>query len=419
MSIYVDSEIAALQRVIIHRPDSGISRVTPRRAEELLFDDIVHLPTMQQEHDVFTEVLRMIIGKDAVIETSILLHESLSQDNTYKEELLDKCLYAEDLPPSYKARFLDMEADRLADVLISGYDKETDTIYFDPIPNFIFTRDIAVTIKDHILITKAAKNARERENLLTRYILRTHKLFAEVVAEDRLININDTELFPPSRQGEPVSVEGGDIMMINKDYLLIGVSERTTEHAFTSIRDYLFKKRLVQNLVMVNIPEDRSFMHIDTLFTRISERHVACYKPIVYDGIGSNVHVYNLSGEHRTYSSIKEFFVREINPEIEFIFSGGGISPYQEREQWTDSCNLVALRPGVAISYDRNSKTAEAFVKAGYRVITANSLIESINSGVTEPNTIQNTIITLPSGELSRARGGSHCMTCPIQRSPL
>jgi arginine deiminase len=419
MSIHVDSEIAALKQVIIHRPDSGISRVTPKRAEELLFDDIVHLPTMQQEHDVFSTLLRKILGNDAVIETTDLLRESLHSDDVYIDELLDKCLYAEDLPLSYKARFLDMDKTRLADTLISGYDVESDTIYFDPIPNFIFTRDIAVTVKDHIIITKAAKNARERENLLTRYILRTHKLFASLADEGRLININDTELFPPSKQGEAVSIEGGDIMMIDKDYLLIGVSERTTEHAFTSIRDYLFKKGLIRNLVMVNIPEDRSFMHIDTLFTRISNDHVACFKPIVYDGKGSNVHVYDLSGEHRIYSSIKEFFVREINAEMQFVFSGGGVSPYQEREQWTDSCNLVALRPGVAITYDRNSRTAEAFVKAGYRVVTAQSIIESIDNGVIEPESIKNTIITLPSGELSRARGGSHCMTCPIQRSPL
>lgn len=418
-TIYVDSEIAQLQKVVVHRPDTGVSRVTPKRAEELLFDDIVHLPTMQAEHDVFTNVLKAILGHDAVVDTYSLLVEALRTDTEYRDELLTKSCAGNDLPMSYKSRFAEMSPERLAEVLISGYDQESDRIYFDPIPNFVFTRDIAVTIKDYILITKAARVARQRENLLTRYILRTSPMFKEVVDGDRLINVNDPELFPPSRRGEAVSIEGGDVMMIQKNYLLIGVSERTSEHAFMSIRDYLFQKGIIKNVVMVNIPEDRSFMHIDTLFTRVSANHLACYKPIVFDGKGSNVHVYDNSGSHRIYSSIKEFFVREINAEMQFVFSGNGVSPYQEREQWTDSCNLVALRPGVAVTYDRNTRTATAFEAAGYEIRTAESILRDIAAGDLHAEDVKNTIITLPSGELSRARGGSHCMTFPVVRKNL
>ncbi len=417
--VRVSSEAGTLRRVIVHRPDEGIARISPKRAEELLFDDIVYLPQMQEEHDIFTDILRAFLGSENVLGTTQLLKEALGHDEESKQEMIDKIVDYEELPTSYKHMLLAMPDEELADVLVSGYYPAEDYFLFDPIPNFIFTRDIAVTVNDYIIITKPAKEARFRENFLTRFIFWAHPIFGEVRDKGRIINLNRVDEFPPSRRGEMISIEGGDMMVINEEYLLIGCSERTTEYAVKSLKEVLIKKGVIKHVVQVNIPTDRSYMHIDTVFTQINRNHIVAYKPIVEDGLGSYVTVYGKDGVERHYPTVKEFILSEINSKMEFIWSGDGESPYQEREQWTDGCNLVALKPGVALTYDRNPKTEKAFEKAGYRTAHARELLAAFRDGIIKPEEIENTIILLPSNELSRARGGSHCMTCPIEREGI
>ncbi|MFI5193972.1 MAG: arginine deiminase family protein, partial [Chitinophagales bacterium] len=104
---------------------------------------------------------------------------------------------------------------------------------------------------------------------------------------------------------------------------------------------------------------------------------------------------------------------------VKFIYSGNNEFPFDAREQWTDSCNLLALKEGVVLGYDRNDKTVEAFKNNDFDVVDAATLIGQMESGQVNPDDMRDTLILMPSAELSRARGGFHCMSMPLLRDDL
>ena len=177
--MYVDNEITNLKKVIVHFPDRGISRISPRRAESLLFDDIVFYPLMDQEYRVFLRILKLFLGEENLLDTQGLIEKSIECCDDIEEDLIRMIIDFEELPPSYIKYFTGLDSKSLSKLLITGYLKEDDRILFDPIPNYMFTRDIAVVIKDHILVTKASKEARHRENILSRFLFTKHPMLPE------------------------------------------------------------------------------------------------------------------------------------------------------------------------------------------------------------------------------------------------
>jgi len=474
--ISVTSEIGRLRRLLVHSPDSGLGKVVPSKAQDWLFEDIVHLDTIRRkEYDYYTKLLLYFLdpskikgklseiddeknrrdffkpdnedffGSENVIELQCLLSDVLS-DREIKLKLVAAVCAIEGCSYTVQNDLLSLPPKQLAKVFISGTITE-DEMVFPPIPNFIFTRDIGIVINDHILLNKPAKKARTREAMLMKYIFFNHPIFSGY--QDKILEIPDSPLqflIPRESDEKKVTLEGGDVMVVTKDHVLIGVSERTTMEAVHQVSNLLFEKNIVKKITVIKIPKKRDYMHIDTIFTQVkrnvwvmlgsfsrkrikmedadpvqkileTEKKDEKIKIIQFKkkNVDDPVYFDNLE-ELLTDISQNDF---DCNEKVRFIYSGNNEFPFDAREQWTDSCNLLALKEGVVLGYDRNDKTAEAFRNNGFDIVNAEDIINDIEEGTINPKELEDTMILIPSAELSRARGGFHCMSMPILRDDV
>jgi arginine deiminase len=226
----------------------------------------------------------------------------------------------------------------------------------------------------------------------------------------------------------------------------VGVSERTSMEAAHQVITVLFKKELVHKISVVKIPRKRDYMHIDTLFTQVNRNtwvllgafSKATIRQEAADPVqrildspkkDDSLRIIQFHKNNMTkplYIDNLEDLLTDIsmndlkcNDKVQFIYSGNNRFPYDSREQWTDSCNLLALKEGVVLGYDRNDKTTDAFREHGFKITEAKDLIEALEKEATTPDKIKNTLVLIPSAELSRARGGFHCMSMPLMRDDI
>ncbi len=394
------SEVGQLKKVLLHRPGPELKNLTPRYLEDLLFDEIPWLAKAQVEHDGFSQALKdhgaevfyidnllMDVVSDPEVK-SALIKKHLKASPLIETEVIDTIynylnnLKPEELVSTLVAGLLKKEVQSLKQyTTLSDLTLDSYPFYLPPLPNMYFTRDHGAMVGDKLQVSSMFNPARRLETIFLRFIQKYHPLF-------RKVDLSYHEEIP-------YGIEGGDVLVLNEDTLAIGLSERTTEEAIEWVaQKYLVQKELVKQIIVVQIPTKRAYMHLDTVFTMVDRD-----KFLMYPGIRDAINVYwlqkgkddrvaasngyNLQGALKAALGVKQ---------VEIIYSGANDEITAAREQWGDSTNTLAVKPGVVICYDRNEATNDTLRRHG---------IETIE---------------IDGSELVRGRGGPRCMSMPLDR---
>ncbi len=410
MSVYLDSEIGRLKRVIVHSPGEEIERMTPTSARRLLYHDIIPISAVSSEHEKMKRFLETVC---TVYEVRDLISEVLRSYSEARSAVVGAIA-----PESRYQELLRMDVADLVEALVYGLPARRETIHdylsdrlydIPPLPNLYFMRDGAMVFRDRVLVGAMAHRVRTNESLLLKAAftyapdLESHGLLFDGVLEG---------------SGD-IRLEGGDVMPVGPNTLVLGISERSSANAIDHLVENLLNTFAEPfHLFIVLLPEGPSTIHLDMVFTLVDHDKALVYEPYILGAHRLRVVRADIAPGKRTVIRDVAGLIeglREIGIELETISCGGTDPVYQQREQWMSGTNVLAFAPSKVIGYDCNKATAESFAANGFAVRSVDEFL----SGEARVEDFKKLLVVTPGVELARGGGGARCMTLPIEREQL
>jgi arginine deiminase len=406
MKVDVTSEIGRLKAVLVHTPGPELFAVTPRTREDFLYDDIIEADTARREHQRFIAILERFTK---VYQVRDLLEDVLQQP-AVRDLLIRETM---DIVPSepLARKIAEMEPSELTSMLIEGKEESPGLLSkalnesgyeLPPLPNLFFTRDSCIPVGGHVLIGSMRYGIRWPEELIMKSIFMHHSDF-----ESRgLLYDGSVE------RRHHYTIEGGDVHPLREDLVVIGFSERSSPAAIDGLASLLFEKTKVTDVIIVVMPEHKTAIHLDMIFTQIDREVCIVYPPHFIGPERLRVLHWRKGDDHLREPATFFDALKSVNLPLEPARCGGEKRSLQDREQWASGCNFAAMEPGVVLSYARNEATLRELEGLGYNILPAVAFL----TGEARIKKDDRVVITFQGSELVRGGGGPRCMTCPVQR---
>lgn len=411
MGLWVDSEIGALKKVIIHSPGSEIEIMSPEAAEQVLFNDIIPLQVVAKEHRELTGFLEKVCE---VYRIRDLLTEAMEEPAVRRE--IEDALVRQYDAEHRREELVSCSSKGLSEICIHGLRKKSQSLSdylspreFDilPLPNLFFTRDSAMVYRDSVIIASMASSVRNMESIIMYHIFKNHPHFNS----PRILYEGNFE------NGNIERIEGGDCIILAPNILCLGISERTNPAAVdTIVRQIVTTYREGCTVFAVLLPAERATIHLDMIFTQIDRRQVLLHYPLILGRERCRVvRIDTEPFEEMKFTEVDSLLegLRKIGLEMEYICCGGPELLVQKREQWMSGANMFAFAPGKVLGYGANESTFDELGKAGYAVRDAEDFIE----GREDVFSYKRLAVRLNAIELARGGGGIRCMTMPVERA--